>query len=75
VVTVPGESPAAGTSPTAGAGMPPSKESNPVGAAASSSATGSVGLPIFESGASSGRSSPIALSGFVAVLAVGWLLL
>jgi len=55
--------------------MPPSKESNPVGAAASSSATGSVGLPIFESGASSGRSSPIALSGFVAVLAVGWLLL
>jgi hypothetical protein len=34
----------------------------------------SVGLPTFESAGNS-RSAPLALSGFVAVLAIGWLAL
>jgi hypothetical protein len=39
-----------------------------------SSPSSNIGLPPFK-GSASGKSSPVALSGFVAVLAVGWLVL
>ena len=86
VVTVPAESPA-GSSPTAvvpaqspagspaTAVLPPpeQRESND-SIAPAASATGTAGPPTFK-GAASGKSAPLAMSGIVAILAVGWLAL